>query len=247
MGDNTKFGEALARAVQFNYGKCIRSLVKAGADPNLYQNEVTPLIRASCSGDAETVAVLIKEGADINAVNAKYPFGQPWDFNEGYIETDEHNDGIDDDDDDDAIYPNQKEWEVKETDQHNDGTDDDNDDNDDDDGAMYLNQKEWEVKDKDGYNDCGDDDEDNNVNDVIKEKLLYCKYYDDHNEDEDEDLHRAHGYHTRAKAIFHAAANGHHECLDLLLKAGADANDRKPRDGNTPLIRTSSCAGDECE
>ena len=47
-GATAKLNEALATAVQFNFGKCIQSLVKAGANPDLYQNAVTPLIRASC-------------------------------------------------------------------------------------------------------------------------------------------------------------------------------------------------------
>ena len=31
------------------------------------------------------------------------------------------------------------------------------------------------------------------------------------------------------------------------MKAGADVNDRYPRDGITPLIRATYCSGDECE
>ena len=190
-GTTMHLDEALAEAVKFNFGKCVRSLVKAGANPNLYQNAVTPLIRASCSGDAETVAVLIKAGADINAVNAKYPFGQSLDFKfdcEDDIDTDDNNDS----NNDNEIYLNQEELELKEKE---DG-DDDNDKCDDD---KY-------------------DDDNVDIDDNVREKLLHCNYYDDHQESEEDDLYRTHGYYTRAKAIFHAAANGHYECLDLLLK-----------------------------
>ena len=69
QGAATKLDGALAAAVQFNFGKCIQCLVKIGANPNLYQNEVSPLIRASCYGDAETVAVLINAGVDVNTIN----------------------------------------------------------------------------------------------------------------------------------------------------------------------------------
>ena len=205
MGLSTKLDEALATAVQLNCGKCIQSLVKVGANPNLYQNAVTPLIRASCSGDAETVAVLIKAGADINAINATYPSERSLDFN---------------------LHGSE-----------NNGADN---------SETYLNQDELEVKDKDGNDSYGDDEKDDDGDDV-EEELLNYNYYNDHSEDKDNELQRAGGHSTLAKAIFHAAANGHHECLDLLLKAGADVNDRNPRDGNTPLIKASYCFGDECE
>ena len=211
--------EALAEAVKFNFGKCIRSLVKAGANPNLYQNAVTPLIRASCSGDAETVADLIKAGADINVVNAKYPFGQSLDFSfdgEDEIDTSDNSDG----NNDSEIYLNQKELEIEE---RKDG-DDDND-----------------------YDDEKYDDDYVDSDYYVGEKLLFCNYCDDHNESKEDDVYGTSDYYTRAKAIFHAAANGHHECLDLLLKAGADVNDRNPRGGNTPLIRASFCTSDGCE
>ena len=220
-GATTQLDEALAVAVQFNFGKCIQSLVKAGANPDLYKNAVTPLIRASCSGDAETVAVLIKAGADINAGNAKSSFERSESYDEVGIETDDGNGS------NDFTYINE------------------NSENDDKygDDDKYLKYGEEEEKEEDDYDYDDDYDDDD---DEEKEKLHY-NYIDPPGEDEGDNLHKVEDYHTPAKAIFHAAANGHHECLDLLLKAGADVNDRYPIGGNTPLIIAALCLSDECE
>ncbi len=73
MGTRAHNGESvLGRAVAGGYNLLVERLLAAGADiDGPGREEQTPLMIAARSGRVRSVALLLKQGADVNAVDAK--------------------------------------------------------------------------------------------------------------------------------------------------------------------------------
>ena len=71
---STDFGTALGIAARGNHTKIISALLAAGANPNLPggEDEVMPLHQAAERGAIESARLLLKNGADVNAVAVRF-------------------------------------------------------------------------------------------------------------------------------------------------------------------------------